>query len=153
VKHRRRYSLFDPLHPHGISYAWSIQTLNFKSNGPSLCARIHKELHVWITCACASKFYAVWAPKYECPCNLSRKRAALQWEKNHVEYNFDVRKGPVSVQWFKGATTNLSVNCLDRNIEKGLGENVCFIWEGNEPSALQNFSEEHFWCNRKRYHP
>lgn len=61
---------------------------------------------------------------------------SVQWEKNHVEYNFDVRKGAISMQWFKGATTNLSVNCLDRNIERGLGQNTCFIWEGNEPSVL-----------------
>ena len=60
---------------------------------------------------------------------------AMQWEEKHMSYNFDVRAGPVHVEWFKGGTTNLSFNCLDRNIEKGLGEAPCFIWEGNEPSA------------------
>jgi hypothetical protein len=59
----------------------------------------------------------------------------LQWETNHMAYNFDVRNGPVSNSWFKGGTTNLAFNCLDRNIEKGLGNNTCFIWEGNEPGA------------------
>lgn len=60
---------------------------------------------------------------------------ALQWEEKHMAYNFDVRNGPVSNSWFKGGTTNIAYNCLDRNIEGGLGNNTCFIWEGNEPGA------------------
>jgi hypothetical protein len=50
--------------------------------------------------------------------------------------NIDVRNGPVSVSWFKGGTTNLAYNCLDRNVERGLGDKPCLIWEGNEPGAL-----------------
>ena len=53
-----------------------------------------------------------------------------------MEYNFDVRAGPISISWFKGGTTNLAYNCLDRNVERGLGDSPCFIWEGNEPGAL-----------------
>lgn len=52
-----------------------------------------------------------------------------------MSYNFDMRNGPVNIEWFKGGTTNISYNCLDRNIERGLGDSPCFIWEGNEPSA------------------
>jgi Acetyl-coenzyme A synthetase N-terminus len=37
-----------------------------------------------------------------------------QWDKDHVSYNFDVRQGPISVQWFKGGTTNICYNALDR---------------------------------------
>jgi hypothetical protein len=61
--------------------------------------------------------------------------ASVQWDDKHMEYNFDVRTGPINVSWFKGGTTNLCYNCLDRNIEKGLGDSVCFIWEGNEPGV------------------
>ncbi|XP_074643812.1 acetyl-coenzyme A synthetase, cytoplasmic-like [Tubulanus polymorphus] len=50
-----------------------------------------------------------------------------------LQYNIDVRKGPVSIKWMDGAITNICYNVLDRNIEKGLGENVAFYWEGNEP--------------------
>lgn len=59
----------------------------------------------------------------------------MQWEDKHMSFNFDVKKGPVHVEWFQGATTNLCVNCLDRNMDKGLGDNKCFIWEGNDPST------------------
>lgn len=36
-------------------------------------------------------------------------------------------------QWFKGGITNISYNCLDRNVEAGLGNKVALYWEGNEP--------------------
>jgi acyl-coenzyme A synthetase/AMP-(fatty) acid ligase len=54
-----------------------------------------------------------------------------------MEYNFDVREGPIHVSWFKGGTSNICYNCLDRNVARGLGDELCFIWEGNEPSAPQ----------------
>ncbi|GFR48182.1 hypothetical protein Agub_g10030 [Astrephomene gubernaculifera] len=55
-----------------------------------------------------------------------------KWEPNHMHYNFDVRKGPISVEWFRGATTNIAYNCLDRHVAAGHGEDVCLIWEGND---------------------
>lgn len=54
-------------------------------------------------------------------------------EKNIVNYNFDVRKGKVFIEWMKGAKTNICYNALDRNIERGHGEQVAFYWEGNNP--------------------
>lgn len=59
----------------------------------------------------------------------------VQWDANHMSYNFDMRNGPVNIEWFKGGTTNICYNCLDRNIERGLGDSPCIIWEGNEPST------------------
>ena len=47
-------------------------------------------------------------------------------------FNFDVRKGPVKIEWFVGAETNLSYNCLDRHVEAGHGDRVAFYWEGND---------------------
>jgi hypothetical protein len=38
----------------------------------------------------------------------------LQWQPDHFQYNFDMTKGPVKVEWFKGGKTNISYNCLDR---------------------------------------
>lgn len=57
----------------------------------------------------------------------------MQWRKDHISYNFDLSKGPIHVEWFRGAVTNLCYNCLDRNVNNMLGDKPCFIWEGNEP--------------------
>jgi len=58
------------------------------------------------------------------------------WEtpfpEKHMEYNFDMRKGPVSISWFKGGRTNICYNALDRHIDAGMGQNVAFFWEGND---------------------
>lgn len=45
----------------------------------------------------------------------------------HFLFLFDVE------QWFKGGTTNISYNCLDRNVQAGLGDKIALYWEGNEP--------------------
>jgi len=47
-------------------------------------------------------------------------------------FNFDVCKGPVKIEWFVGAETNLAYNCLDRHVEAGHGDRVAFHWEGND---------------------
>ncbi len=39
---------------------------------------------------------------------------------------------PVSIKWFIDGKTNVSVNCLDRHLEKR-GNQTAIIWEGNEP--------------------
>ncbi len=41
-------------------------------------------------------------------------------------------ESPVSIQWFIGGKTNISVNCLDRHLEKR-GDQVAILWEGNTP--------------------
>ncbi|MGI9427175.1 MAG: acetate--CoA ligase [Bythopirellula sp.] len=47
-------------------------------------------------------------------------------------------------QWFVGGKTNVSYNCLDRNIEQGLGDRTAILWEG-EPgdSRTITYSELH----------
>ncbi|CAA7404958.1 unnamed protein product [Spirodela intermedia] len=50
-----------------------------------------------------------------------------------VEQNLDVRKGTVKIEWFKGATTNICYNALDRIIGRGDGNKIALYWEGNEP--------------------
>ncbi|TVS19940.1 MAG: acetate--CoA ligase [Planctomycetaceae bacterium] len=51
-----------------------------------------------------------------------------KWDKVR-EFSFE---HPVSIKWFLGGKTNLSVNCLDRHLEKR-GDQTALIWEGNEP--------------------
>lgn len=38
--------------------------------------------------------------------------------------------------WFKGATTNLCYNCVDRHVADGHGDEIGLIWEG-EPVSKQ----------------
>ncbi len=47
-------------------------------------------------------------------------------------------------QWFVGGKTNVSYNCLDRNIDQGHGDRTAIIWEG-EPgdSRTLTYSELH----------
>ncbi|QGJ69457.1 Acetyl-coenzyme A synthetase [Planctomycetales bacterium 10988] len=47
-------------------------------------------------------------------------------------------------KWFVGGKTNVSYNCLDRNIEKGLGDKTAIIWEGEPGDAKTlTFKELH----------
>ena len=41
-------------------------------------------------------------------------------------------KGPVSIEWFKGAETNIAYNCLDRHVKAGNGDKIAMYWEGND---------------------
>lgn len=52
-----------------------------------------------------------------------------------LKENFDIGKGRVQIEWFKGGITNICYNCLDRNIESGNGDKVAIYWEGNEPGV------------------
>lgn len=47
-------------------------------------------------------------------------------------------------KWFDGGQTNISYNCLDRNLEAGLGDRVAIHWEG-EPGDKRSltFKELH----------
>ena len=51
-----------------------------------------------------------------------------KWSKVR-EYDF---KGDISIKWFIDGKTNITVNALDRHLDK-LGDQVAIIWEGNEP--------------------
>jgi acetyl-CoA synthetase len=56
------------------------------------------------------------------------------WESddNVFSFNFDKTKGPISIKWFDGATTNICYNAVDRHIEAGKKDKVAFYWEGND---------------------
>ncbi len=67
-------------------------------------------------------------PVHRCACILSQTAFRLLARS----FNFDSRKGPVNVQWFIGAETNMAYNCVDRHVEAGHGDRVAFYWEGND---------------------
>jgi len=48
------------------------------------------------------------------------------------DYNYNVKKGNVFIEWFRGAKTNITVNCIDRHLEQR-GDQTAILWEGNEP--------------------
>ncbi|ELR25048.1 acetate-CoA ligase [Acanthamoeba castellanii str. Neff] len=54
-----------------------------------------------------------------------------KWSKVS-SYNIDVKQGPVKIEWFVGAKTNICYNAVDRHVEAGKGEQVAFYWEGND---------------------
>ncbi|KAE9599610.1 putative acetate--CoA ligase [Lupinus albus] len=56
-----------------------------------------------------------------------------KWGDKVYDENLDIRKGKIKIEWFKGGITNMCYNCLDRNIEAGLGDKIAIYWEGNEP--------------------
>ncbi len=49
-------------------------------------------------------------------------------------YNYNVKNGPISIEWFKGGKTNITTNCLDRHLETR-ADQTAIIWEGNEPGT------------------
>ncbi len=48
---------------------------------------------------------------------FERWNEVLEWDEPHAN-------------WFVGGKTNLAYNCLDLQIERGLGNKVAFFWEG-----------------------
>ena len=50
------------------------------------------------------------------------------------KYNYNVKNGPISIEWFKGGKTNITSNCLDRHLETR-ADQTAIIWEGNEPGT------------------
>ena len=59
-------------------------------------------------------------------------------------YNYDRRKGPISLSWFEGGVTNIVYNCLDRHLDTR-GDQTAIIWEGNEPGedSVLTYAELH----------
>lgn len=57
---------------------------------------------------------------------------ATPFAKVGPTYNFDRTKGKVQVEWFSGGRTNVCYNCLDRNVEAGLGAKTAIFYECND---------------------
>ncbi|MDX8129726.1 acetate--CoA ligase [Methylomonas sp. OY6] len=58
--------------------------------------------------------------------------AFLDWHQPWQQVlQYDYPKG--EIQWFLGGKLNVTVNCLDRHLEKR-GDQVAIIWEGDDPA-------------------
>jgi len=60
-----------------------------------------------------------------------------KWDKARSAFDF---KDKIFIEFFKGAQTNVSVNCLDRHIEAGKGDRIAIIWEGNESNQTKKIT-------------
>jgi acetyl-CoA synthetase len=54
------------------------------------------------------------------------------WKQKWTKVRDFTFNPPVSIKWFVGGKTNVTVNCLDRHLEKR-GNQTAIIWEGNTP--------------------
>jgi acetyl-CoA synthetase len=54
-------------------------------------------------------------------------------------YNYNVKNGPVDIQWFVGGRTNITVNCIDRHLAGRAGQ-TAILWEGNEPGETRTLT-------------
>ncbi|XP_039257374.2 acetyl-coenzyme A synthetase, cytoplasmic-like [Styela clava] len=50
-----------------------------------------------------------------------------------LDYNFNIKNGPIYIKWMEGAVTNICYNCLDKHVKDGKGDVIAFYWEGNDP--------------------
>jgi acetyl-CoA synthetase len=60
------------------------------------------------------------------------------WYESWTNVNSFDFKDDISIKWFEGGKTNITVNCLDRHIEAGKGDRVAFYWEGNETTDTKD---------------
>jgi acetyl-CoA synthetase len=44
------------------------------------------------------------------------------------------------INWFANGKLNVSYNCIDRHIERGLGDKIAIIWEGDEPDKCRKIT-------------
>eukprot|EP00798_Chlamydomonas_sp_ICE-L_P010566 gene10566-12221_t len=88
--------------------------------------------------ASRAEYEAMWHWSIADPAGFWGSQAStFHWHKNwdenqHVHSNLDVRRGPITTEFFKGGQTNIAYNCLDRWVLSGAGSRPCLIWEGND---------------------
>lgn len=84
------------------------------------------------------EYKAMYAESIESPAKFWSKIASdFEWRgepldsEEGLKYNFDRSQGPIFVEWFKGSTTNLAYNALDRQIAAGNGDKIAMYCERN----------------------
>jgi acetyl-CoA synthetase len=63
----------------------------------------------------------------------------ITWRKKWTkvsDWNFTEPK----IRWFEGGTLNVSENCLDRHVERGLGDRTAILWEGDDPAKSEKLT-------------
>ncbi|KPU82736.1 acetyl-CoA synthetase [Psychromonas sp. PRT-SC03] len=61
-----------------------------------------------------------------------KKGKILDWFKPYSKVqNSSFEPGNINIKWFEDGQLNVSVNCLDRHLEKN-GDKIAILWEGDE---------------------
>jgi acetyl-CoA synthetase len=93
------------------------------------------------------EYQSMYKSSVDDPVGFWRKIAAsFVWrggeslDQTGLNFNFDRRKGPIFIEWFKGSSTNLAYNCLDKQIADGRGNQLAMINEtcGNGDPTQEN---------------
>lgn len=90
-----------------------------------------------------SEYEAIYKASIENPEKFWGEIAeGFEWKEKWssvFDFNYARSKGPVEINWFKGGITNITVNCLDRNVAKH-PDKVAILWEGNEPGETKKIT-------------
>ncbi len=80
-----------------------------------------------------AQYQALYKESIEQPDAFWAKQAEkLTWDKKWQKVK-NTRFAPdVSIKWFEGGALNISVNCIDRHLEKRANQ-TAIIWEGDSP--------------------
>jgi acetyl-CoA synthetase len=62
-------------------------------------------------------------------------RETLAWKTPFTKV-LDASKAPF-FKWFEDGTLNVSYNCLDRNIERGLGDKTAIVFEADDAKVTR----------------
>ena len=64
----------------------------------------------------------------------------LTWNKKWDSVlDWSYGEDDLHIEWFKGATLNVAVNCVDRHLETR-GDQTAIVWEGDDPNDDKNIS-------------
>jgi acetyl-CoA synthetase len=84
----------------------------------------------------AEQYEAMYRRSVEDPAGFWGEQAEtyLTWFKKwDTVLDWSFGKDDLHINWFKGATLNVSYNCLDRHLETR-GDQVAIIWEADDPN-------------------
>jgi acetyl-CoA synthetase len=73
----------------------------------------------------------------------AERAAELVWFKKPdsiLEYNFDIRKGKVFHEWFRGGVTNVCYNAIDRHLTTATRNRAALIWQGEPDGDTRVFT-------------
>ena len=88
----------------------------------------------------AEKYKAMYQQSIEAPEAFWAEQAKtfLSWDSDWDSVcEYDFKQGQAS--WFKGATLNVSYNCIDRHLPQR-ADQTALIWEGDEPTDDKHIS-------------
>jgi acetyl-CoA synthetase len=90
----------------------------------------------------AKKYQAMYEHSVKDPDGFwaEQAKAFVTWTKPWTrvsDWSFDAKN--LHIKWFEGGKLNVSVNCLDRHLEKR-GNQTALIWEGDDPKQDQKIT-------------